>query len=86
MEASGLVHREVYAKVPPRVEYSLTELGSDLKPIHEAMWIWGEKYKKTSTCAIGNLSSHICRHRKKVRRIRSHYSYLHDGQSYVEMV
>jgi len=46
MEASGLVHREVYAEVTPRVEYSLTELGRSLKPIHDAMWRWGEEYKK----------------------------------------
>ena len=46
MEASGLVHREVYAEVTPRVEYSLTELGRSLKPIHDAMWRWGEEYKE----------------------------------------
>ena len=45
MEASGLVHREVYAEVPPRVEYSLTELGKSLKPILDSMWAWGEEYK-----------------------------------------
>lgn len=45
MEASGLVNRKVYAEVPPRVEYSLTELGQSLKPILDSMWNWGEEYK-----------------------------------------
>lgn len=46
MEADGLVHREVYAQVPPKVEYSLTNLGWSLRPILDAMWTWGEEYKK----------------------------------------
>lgn len=44
-EESGLVHREVYAEVPPRVEYSLTPLGKSLKPILDSLWNWGEEYK-----------------------------------------
>ena len=45
MEATGLLTRTVYAEVPPRVEYTLTELGYSLKPILDAMWNWGEEYK-----------------------------------------
>ena len=49
MEAKGLLTRTVYAEVPPRVEYSLTELGQSLKPVLDAMWAWGEGYK-AKTC------------------------------------
>ena len=48
MEASGLVSRKVYAQVPPRVEYTLTELGYSLKPILDAMRSWGEAYRNQS--------------------------------------
>ena len=47
MEDSGLVNRKVYAEVPPKVEYSLTELGLSLKPILDAMALWGNGYKNS---------------------------------------
>ena len=45
MEEKGLLTRKVYAEVPPRVEYTLTETGYSLKPVLDAMWAWGEEYQ-----------------------------------------
>ena len=46
MEEDGLISRKVFAEVPPRVEYTLTETGMSLKPVLESMVLWGENYKK----------------------------------------
>jgi DNA-binding HxlR family transcriptional regulator len=44
LEEDGIVHREIYKEIPPRVEYSLTEFGKTLKPILIAMLTWGDQY------------------------------------------
>ena len=46
LEEDGIVHREVYPVVPPKVEYSLTEYGQTLKPILKQLYLWGEIHKK----------------------------------------
>lgn len=45
LEEDKLIEREVFAEVPPRVEYSLSPLGQSLKPILDAMYVWGTNYK-----------------------------------------
>lgn len=56
MEAQELIHRQVYPVVPPKVEYSLTDLGHSLMPVLIAMRDWGSDYLRnknlTSTCCM----------------------------------
>lgn len=47
MEEKGLLTRTVYAEVPPRVEYTLTETGYSLRPVLDAMADWGNAYKES---------------------------------------
>lgn len=47
MERDGIIDREVFAEVPPRVVYSLSDLGNSLRPIINAMADWGTDYKKS---------------------------------------
>lgn len=44
LEADGLIHREVFAEVPPRVEYTLTEIGQQFKPVLDSIEQWGYQY------------------------------------------
>lgn len=46
MEADGIIIRTVFPEVPPRVEYSLSELGESMRPILDSMQAWGINYKK----------------------------------------
>lgn len=52
MEESCLLTRTVYAEVPPRVEYTLTDLGKSLKPILSAMESWGKGYQTSHEQAV----------------------------------
>jgi DNA-binding HxlR family transcriptional regulator len=45
LEASGIVHRELYAEVPPRVEYSLTPLGVSLNEALAPLEVWGDEHR-----------------------------------------
>lgn len=45
LEEKGIIEREVFPEVPPRVEYTLTDLGKTLEPIIDSMHAWGEFYK-----------------------------------------
>ena len=46
MEQDGIITRTVYPEVPPRVEYALSELGESMRPIINAMEVWGKDYKE----------------------------------------
>ena len=49
LESAGILEREVFPEVPPRVEYSLTDLGLSLEPVIDAMWEWGSAYQRSRT-------------------------------------
>ena len=49
LEADGIVHREIYPEVPPKVEYSITAYGETLRPVSEAMCHWGRKHMQRTT-------------------------------------
>jgi DNA-binding HxlR family transcriptional regulator len=52
MEQDGIIHREVYLQVPPKVEYSLTSLGESLKPILDSMHEWGVRHLQEQNLEI----------------------------------
>ena len=56
LEEKGLLIREVYAQIPPRVEYTLTALGYSLKPVLESLMAWGAEYRENMLLGIETLS------------------------------
>ncbi len=57
LEKQGLVHRRLYAEIPPRVEYSLTEKGQDIQPVMMALYKVGVKWLEQEGCACSLISS-----------------------------
>jgi DNA-binding HxlR family transcriptional regulator len=55
LERDGLIHREVYREVPPKVEYSLTELGRTLEPLLQFMSEWGNANRAVMVAGIESL-------------------------------
>lgn len=55
MEHDGILSREVFPEVPPRVEYTLTDLGRTMMPILDAMEQWGKAYQCSSVTAQSDL-------------------------------
>ena len=54
LEQDGLVIRTIFAEVPPRVEYELSELGNTLRPIMDSMELWGKRYKEIVAAVEGS--------------------------------
>ena len=59
LERDGLIHREVYREVPPKVEYSLTELGRSLEPLLRFMSEWGNANRASMVAGIESLAGVI---------------------------
>lgn len=61
LEADGLVRREIFPVIPPKVEYSLTPFGKSIRPVLEAMYAWGSGYLHTQglevNCSMEPLSA-----------------------------
>jgi DNA-binding HxlR family transcriptional regulator len=54
LEDDGLVIRKVYAEVPPRVEYCLSEIGESLRPVIDTLKEWGEHHQQRLSCAAAD--------------------------------
>jgi DNA-binding HxlR family transcriptional regulator len=52
LEEDGLITRKVYAEVPPRVEYTLSEVGEELRPVIDVLFTWGEAYARRQAITL----------------------------------
>lgn len=67
LEADGLVRRQIYAEVPPRVEYSLTELGQTLIPVLDHLERWAQEHSEELLASRGRAGSVIAKCDEKER-------------------
>lgn len=65
LEQAGILHRQVYAQVPPKVEYSLTDLGRSIEPVLRQMCSWGEWYSEQMGLEYQRLIPDAQVHREK---------------------
>lgn len=70
LEQDGIVSRTVFAEVPPHVEYALTDLGKSMRPIIQAMFVWGTEYQKNLLIPLKVFP--ILRKSEGINRIDSH--------------
>ena len=59
LEGHGVVHREIAVVVPPRVDYSLTDIGHSLTPILTAMAAWGRDFEATEKAQLGSVEQEL---------------------------
>jgi len=71
LEQAGILHRHVYPQVPPKVEYSLTELGRSIEPVLRQMCSWGEWYSEQIGLEFQRLPSHAEAHMEKQPALRT---------------
>ena len=71
MEEDGLLKREVFAEVPPRVEYTLTDRGRSLEPVIDAMRVWGEAHMAELIIEAPSRAASICRQTNRPGTIRT---------------
>ena len=68
LEENGILVRHVYAEIPPRVDYTLTDLGYDLRPVIDSMVAWAEMYRKT---LINEFNQKVEQGKAKIEQHRS---------------